>query len=334
VRADVEGWFRRRTSAAADWPLREVLARKGATRVSVVLPALDEEATVGRIVEAVRRDLVEACPLVDEVVVVDSGSTDATAAVAAAAGARVVHRDDVLPALGSRPGKGEVLWKSLAATEGDVVVFVDADLTDFASHFVTGLVGPLLADPGLALVKGCYERPLGTGRSVSPGGGGRVTELVARPLLGLHWPELAGVVQPLAGEYAGRRAVLEALPFTGGYGVEVGLLVDVLEACGLDAIAQVDLGRRSHRHQDDAALGRMASAVAQTVLDRLVRQGRLALVDDPVTELVQFTRGAGAAGATAAGRYRAETHDVAVGHRPPIRDVPGYRDRHVPAPAP
>src|SRR4051794_94562 len=198
MRPDVRRWFERRTTTSADWPLADVVAAKAATRVSVVLPARDEEATVGDVVAAIRRDLMSRVPLVDELVVMDSGSRDATARVAAAAGAVVVHRDDVLPHLGSVEGKGEVLWKSLHVTSGDVVVFVDADLQEFSSSFVTGLLGPLLADAEIGFVKATYDRPLAVGGEVAPTGGGRVTELVARPLLNLYWPALAGFVQPLS----------------------------------------------------------------------------------------------------------------------------------------
>jgi glucosyl-3-phosphoglycerate synthase len=324
VRPEVRAWFDRSTTTAAAWPLAAVLERKGTERVSVVLPALDEEATVGAIVAAIRGELMDAVPLVDELVVMDSGSSDATAAVAAEAGARVVHRDAVLPGMGSLPGKGEVLWKSLAVTDGDLVVFVDADLTDFRAHFVPALLGPLLADPGVQLTKAIYDRPLSTESGISPSGGGRVTELVARPLLNLHWPELAGVVQPLSGEYAARRELLDSVPFASGYGVDVGLLLDAFERCGLDAIAQVDLGRRSHSHQSDAGLGRMASAIWQTVLDRLSRHGRLDLRDAPSPVLTQFQR-VGALGS--ASGYRADSVDVAVTSRPPMREVADYAAR-------
>jgi glucosyl-3-phosphoglycerate synthase len=279
----------------------------------VVLPALDEAATVGPIVAAIRRDLVDGPhPLVDELVVMDSGSADRTAEVAAAAGARVVHREDVLPGVPVLPGKGEVLWRSLAATRGDLLVFVDADLEQFCSSYVRGLLGPVLTDPQVALVKAVYERPLHEGGRLLPGGG-RVTELVARPLLNLHWPELAGVVQPLAGEYAARRSLLEQLSFPTGYGVELALLVDTLELLGLDAIAQVDLGVRHHRHQDDAALGRMASEVWQTALARLDRQGRLRLAGPLSRTLVQFGRDGD--------RLVATSHDVDRPERPPIASL-------------
>ncbi|WP_067467475.1 glucosyl-3-phosphoglycerate synthase [Actinomadura macra] len=313
---EVASWLRRRTSAAGDWPPRALLAAKGAARISVVLPARDEEATVGAIVASIRTDLVERIPLVDEIVVVDSRSTDRTADVAAAAGAEVVAQDAVLPEHGRMSGKGEALWKSLAATCGDLVVFVDADLRGFTSSYVTGLLGPLLADPSIGYVKGCYDRPLVEGGRRVEGGGGRVTELVARPLINLHWPLLAGVMQPLGGEYAGRRALLERLPFVTGYGVELGLLLDVFQDSGLDAIAQVDLGRRVHSHQSTEALGEMSGQIMLTAWSRLERHGRMVPLGAPATALTQFRR--------APDGHDARTSDVAVGERPPMIEVPGY----------
>ncbi|XRQ14697.1 glucosyl-3-phosphoglycerate synthase [Actinomadura welshii] len=313
---EVASWLRRRTSTAEDWPPRRLLAAKGGTRISVVLPARDEEATVGAIVAAIRADLVERIPLVDEIVVVDSRSGDRTAAVAAAAGAEVVAQDAVLPSLGRMSGKGEALWKSLAVTSGDLIVFVDADLREFTSSYVTGLLGPLLADPSVGYVKGCYDRPLVEGERRVEGGGGRVTELVARPLINLHWPLLAGVMQPLGGEYAGRRALLERLPFVTGYGVELGLLLDVYQDSGLDAIAQVDLGRRVHAHQSTEALGEMSGQIMLTAWSRLERHGRMMPLEAPATALTRFRRGPDG--------HDARTTDVAVGERPPMIEVPGY----------
>ncbi|MFI1173724.1 glucosyl-3-phosphoglycerate synthase [Streptomyces melanogenes] len=306
---EVERWLSRRSWSAADRPLDGILAakRRGATTVSVVLPALDEEATVGQIVAAIRRELMTAAvPLVDELVVVDSGSTDRTAEVAAAAGARVVHRDAILPRIPALPGKGEVLWRSLLVTTGDIVCFIDADLKDFDPAFVSGIVGPLLTDPDVDFVKAMYDRPFGD----SPGQGGRVTELVARPLLNLHWPQLAGFVQPLGGEYAARRTLLERLPFPVGYGVELGLLVDALHTVGLDALAQVDVGVRKHRHQDGQALGRMAAAIYRTAQLRL---SRAHLVRPTLT---QFERGEDG--------FVPRTYAVDTEERPPMRDIGEY----------
>jgi glucosyl-3-phosphoglycerate synthase len=300
VRPDVQRWLARRTSAATAFSLVALLAAKGSNRISVVLPALAAEDTVGEIVEAIRAELMDRCPLVDELVVVDSGSTDRTAARARAAGARVVHRSDILPELESLPGKGEVLWRSLAVTNGDVIVFIDSDLRSFDVSYVTGLLGPLLTDRTVALVKALYDRPLHAGDELLPGGGGRVTELVARPLLNLHWPELAGVVQPLAG-------------------VELALLVDTLAVAGLDAIAQVDLGVRRHHHQSDARLGLMASEIIQVALRRLEGQGRIRLRGPLNPTLAQFSRPAGSSATPAF-----TTYDVELVERPPMATVPGY----------
>jgi glucosyl-3-phosphoglycerate synthase len=290
VRPEVQAWFARRTSLGTDWDRHELMDAKGAATVSVVLPARNEAATVGAIVERLRRDLMLSLPLVDEIVVVDSGSEDHTAAVAGAAGAVVVRQDEVLAELGDRPGKGEALWKSLYVTRGDIVAFIDADLHDFDTQFAVGLLGPLLTDPVVHFVKGFYDRPLDVGNTVLPAGGGRVTELLARPLLNLHYPALAGIVQPLAGEYAARRPLLERLPFVSGYGVEIAMLVDVLEEVGLDAMAQVDLGRRKHRNSSDAALGRMAAQVYLALVSRLERHARGVLMSRPETTFTQFPR--------------------------------------------
>lgn len=298
---EVERWLSRRSWSVSDRPLSQLIAAKRAsgTSVSVVLPALNEEETVGEIVAEIRRALMtERVPLVDELVVIDSGSTDRTAEVARAAGARVVHRDTILPRIPAVPGKGEVLWRSLLVTGGDIVCFVDADLKEFSADFVSGIVGPLLTDPGVDFVKAMYDRPLGS----AAGQGGRVTELVARPVLNLHWPLLAGFVQPLGGEYAARRSLLERLPFPVGYGVELGLLVDALHTVGLDALGQVDVGVRKHRHQDGQALGRMAAAIYRTAQLRLAR-GHLVR---PV--LTQFERGEQG--------FEPRTHDVDTEERP------------------
>src|SRR3954447_5877826 len=258
MRPDARAWFEHRTTSAASLAELDLGAllrakRRGGHRVSLVLPARNEAGTVGRLVADLHERWGRRLPLVDELVVMDSDSTAATADVARAAGADVVATVDVLPAHGSRPGKGEALWKSLAATTGDLVVFLDADLVGDVAHYVPGLLGPLLIDPQVLYVKGCYTRPLEIDGHFQTTGGGRVTELTARPLLNALWPELAGFVQPLGGEYAGRRSALEQVPFVSSYGVEVGLLVDLFERHGLAGLAQVDLGVRRHTSQSQEA---------------------------------------------------------------------------------
>jgi len=253
-----------RTYRWQDWDLDALLRRKQETGVmaSLVLPARNEAATIGDVVGRVRTALVEASPLLDEIVVIDSDSTDDTFVAATEAGA-VVHRSsEIRPDLGTHRGKGEAMWKSLFVVRGDLIVFMDADLVDWNTHFVHGLLGPLLCDEGVALVKGFYERTRGNdaggGASLE---GGRVTELVARPLIALEWPELSWLVHPLAGEWAVRRELFQRLSVPTGYGVELAALVDTLHLLGPEAIAQVDLGRRAHRHQGLRGLGSMAAQI-------------------------------------------------------------------------
>jgi glucosyl-3-phosphoglycerate synthase len=321
MRPDARAWFEHRTSSATSLAELDPDAllrakRRGGHRISVVLPARNEAATVGHLVAGLRERWMRGLPLVDELLVMDSDSTDDTAAVARAAGAEVAATADVLPAHGTRPGKGEALWKSLAATTGDLVVFLDADLLGDVSHYVPGLLGPLLADPQIAYVKGCYTRPLEVDGQVQPVGGGRVTELTARPLLNALWPELAGFVQPLGGEYAGRRSALEQMPFVSGYGVEIGLLVDLLGLGGLASLAQVDLGVRRHTSQTQEALGAMAGQVVSTVLAR-AECGHHRL--DASGLLTQFRHdGIG---------FLPRSTTVAVDERPPMESIAEYRSR-------
>jgi len=252
------------THDAADFAVEALVAAKGDTTVSVCIPARNEEPTVGAIVATIRTRLVDELALVDEIVVIDDHSTDRTGERAAAAGARVVAAADVLVEHGRGHGKGEALWKSLYASTGEVVVWCDADVRDFDPRFITGLLGPLLTDPAVGFVKGFYERPVdGHVR-----GGGRVTELVARPVLTMLFPHLGGVVQPLSGEYGGRREVLEQVPFVEGYGVDIGLLIDIAERFGVRSLAQVDLGQRVHRNRPLHELSPMAAQVLQAALHR------------------------------------------------------------------
>ncbi len=253
-----------RTHRWQDWDLESLLRRKHETGLSttMVVPARNEAATVGDVVARVRSALMETTDLLDEIVVIDSDSTDETHSVATAAGA-VVHRSrEVRPDLGSHPGKGEAMWKSLFVTRGDLIVFMDADLVDWDTHFVPGLLGPMLSDENVALVKGFYQRPLRHDTGLENAlEGGRVTELVARPLIALEWPELSWLLQPLAGEWAVRRSLFERLRVPTGYAVELAALIDTHRMLGSDAIAQVDLGRRAHRHQALGDLGAMATQI-------------------------------------------------------------------------
>jgi glucosyl-3-phosphoglycerate synthase len=275
-------WAEQRTFDDRDLTLAEILDSKSGTRVSVVIPAHDEAGTIGPIVTCIREELMSGCGLVDELVVIDSDSTDRTAAIAEGAGALVFSAADIRPELGWRPGKGEAMWKSLLVTTGDLVVFIDADLTNFDSRYVTGLVAPLLLHHDIGLVKGFYDRDLAI-LTDGASQGGRVTELTARPLISLWWPELAGVIQPLAGEWAARRDLLETLAFPSGYGVELAVLIDTFERLGLNAIAQVDLGMRTHVHQDLASLGAMAAEVAAAAARR--RFGDVPPVDAEISHV-------------------------------------------------
>lgn len=262
-------WLADRSWTRPHWTVDELVAAKAGRTISVVLPALNEEDTVESVIDSIS-PLVGG--LVDELIVLDSGSTDDTEIRAIAAGAKVVTREQALPEIAPRPGKGEVLWRSLAATSGDLVVFVDSDLIEPHPMFVPRLLGPLLTEDGVHLVKSFYRRPLNIGDAPSgregATGGGRVTELVARPLLAALRPELGCVLQPLGGEYAATRELLTSLPFAPGYGVEIGLLVDTYDRLGLDAIAQVNLGVRAHRNRPLAELGPMSRQVVATLLSR------------------------------------------------------------------
>lgn len=301
-------WFETQTHHWDDWTLEELLTAKGATTVSLVVPARNEAATVGDVVSRVRAALVDTVALLDEIVVIDSDSTDATYDVALDAGA-VVHRSaEIRSDLGSLPGKGEAMWKSLFVTSGDLLVFMDADLLDWDTHFVPGLLGPLLTRPEVALVKGYYERPgVGAGGVETAYDGGRVTELVARPWIALAHPELAGLVQPLAGEWAIRRSLFETLSVPTGYAVELACLVDTAGTLGVDAIAQVDLGRRAHPHQALLDLGAMATQILAAMRTRSGTP-----VQDPV-RLRQYHR--------VDGGVAALERAVPVSERPPARSV-------------
>jgi glucosyl-3-phosphoglycerate synthase len=265
-------WQRRRSFHHSDFPPERVAGERTQS-VSVCLPARDEAATIGRIVE-VLADLRER-GAIDQVLVVDSASADGTGDIAARAGAQVVQQGDLLPHLGPVQGKGDAMWRAMSIIDTDVVCYLDADSEDFGAHFACGMIGPLVCERGISFVKGAYRRPFKLGDTAAAEGGGRVTELTARPLLNLFHPELAALRQPLAGEIAARRDLLERLPFCTGYAVEIALLIDAHAEAGLDALAQVDLDVRQNRHQSLSDLGPMAYAVLRAVAERLERDGRL-----------------------------------------------------------
>jgi glucosyl-3-phosphoglycerate synthase len=261
-------------------------ALKNSKRIAVCIPTLDEAATIGAIVTIIRRELVEEPDLVDEILVIDSGSSDDTVEIARAAGAIVHRSSELLPEQGSYQGKGENLWKALQVSTCDIICYIDGDISNFHSGFVTGLVGPLLTDPGIDYVKAYYERPLDRGDGLRSTGGGRVSEILIRPLISLFYPELREILQPLSGEYAARRETLETLAFPVGYGVEIAHLIDLARDANISRVAQTDLVTRIHRNRDEDELGSMAFALLKVVMRRLERDGKLTLAN-PLPDLYQ-----------------------------------------------
>jgi nucleotide-binding universal stress UspA family protein len=316
----VDRWFAENTFHSSEFSnlsyLVDLKQRQGTT-ISLALPTLNEEKTVGKIVSTIKKQLIERYPLIDEFIVIDSSSEDRTVEIVTNLGVPVVNHADILPGEGSCRGKGEALWKSLNATTGDILVWIDSDITGFNPKFVYGLLGPLLTQPHVGFVKGFYRRPLNLGGHMSTTGGGRVTELTARPLINLFYPQLSGLVQPLAGEMAGRRSVLEAVPFFTGYGVETGLLIDILERFGLRSIAQTDLEVRVHRNQTLLSLSKMAFAIVQVVVKRLGESKRLELLEDVNTsmKLIHY----------APSELFLEVQEVRENERPPIDTIADYR---------
>lgn len=318
----VDKWFAENTFHAEEFSnLKDLLAlkEKQGSTISLALPTLNEEATVGKVIRTVKKELMEKYPLLDEIVLIDSNSTDRTRQIAKSLDIPVYIHQHLLPEMGSRPGKGEALWKSLLVTKGDIIAWIDTDIVNIHPRFVYGIIGPLLLNRNIQFVKGFYRRPLRVGDKVQAGGGGRVTELTARPLLNLFYPELSGVVQPLSGEYAGRREALEKATFASGYGVETGLLIDIFEQYGLRAIAQVDLLERIHHNQELEALGKMSFAIIQTVLRKLEPRFERSIIEEvnKTMKLIKYAKGG----------YYLEVEEVAERERPPMITIPAYRER-------
>lgn len=298
--------------------LREIKEREGRT-ISVCLPSMNEADTIGDILRVLRRELMEAVPLVDQLCVVDGGSGDGTRDIARDAGAEVYGQEEILPGKYKPLGKGDALWRSLFVTRGDIVIWVDSDIRNFHPRFVYGLVGPILERPEIAYVKGFYQRPIKAEHRLLPTGGGRVTELVARPLLSLFYPELGALIQPLSGEYGGERRVLESIPFFSGYGVEIGMIIDIYCRYGMRVLGQVDLVERQHRNQPMPALGRMAFQIMQAVLIRLHEQGKIRLLEEYRTEMTQIDY--------KDGEYLLDKKVLEVEERPPAAEMEEYRGR-------
>ena len=316
----VDKWFAENTFDSEEWSDLDMLVRlkkaSGVT-ISLGLPALNEEATIGPILKSIKTELMERHPLLDEMVLIDSDSTDRTVEIARGLGIPVYIHSEILPRYGTINGKGEALWKSLYVLKGDIIAWIDTDIRNIHPRFVYGLLGPLLAHPRIKYVKGFYRRPIRVGLKTMSTGGGRVTELTARPLLNLFYPELSGIVQPLSGEYAWRRDALESLPFFTGYGVETGMLIDFLGAYGLHAIGQVDLKKRVHRNQSLSSLSKMAFTLIQVVLKRMEDQKRLRLMSDlnSSMKLIQHE----------GGHFYLEVKELMDIERPPMISVLEYR---------
>lgn len=296
--------------------------RQGLT-ISLCLPALNEAATIGKEIVILKSELKDRYPLIDEIAVIDSGSTDETREIAASFGADVYLAEEQLTECGDRKGKGENLWKALHLLKGDLIVYVDSDINNIHPRFVYGLVGPLIRDPDIHYVKAFYDRPLAFSTGYRPTGGGRVTEILVRPLFSLFYPDLTAIIQPLSGEYAGRRSILEQIPFPVGYGVETAMLIDIYEKMGLSAFAQTDLDTRVHRNQETIALGRMAFGILRTFFNRLTRQQRLQLQEILPTIMRQHQ--------VDDGKFKLIDYNIEEFERPPIIEIESYMRKFHPS---
>jgi glucosyl-3-phosphoglycerate synthase len=316
----VDKWFAENTFHADEFSdLKQLveLKEKNALTISLALPSLNEEETVAKVIQVLKKNLMDDFHLLDEIVLIDSNSSDRTREIALEQGIPVYIHQELLPDMEVHSGKGEGLWKSLLVTRGDIVAWIDTDIVNIHPRFLYGILGPLLLAPHIQFVKGFYRRPLKAGNKLQEGAGGRVTELTARPMLNLFYPELSGVVQPLAGEYAARRSFLEQVPFFSTYGVETGLLIDAFEMYGLSAIAQVDLLERIHHNQSLEALSKMSFVILQTFLRKLEKRYGQKMVED-VNKTMKLIR-------HHAGGYFLDVEEIIEYERPPMIEVAEYR---------
>jgi glucosyl-3-phosphoglycerate synthase len=315
-------WLAQRTFHHSNfWDVKwlvEEKQRQGLS-ISLCLPTFNEEKTIGQEIVILKAELADRYPLLDEIAVVDSGSEDRTCEIAASFGADVYIASEQLPECGDHRGKGENLWKALYLLKGDIIVYVDTDIKNIHPRFVYGLVGPLIRNPEVHYVKAFYDRPLAFSGGLRPTGGGRVTEILIRPLFSLFYPELAAILQPLSGEYAGRRSILEQIPFPVGYGVETAMLIDIYERLGMHAFAQTDLDRRIHRNQETIALGRMAFGVLRTFMSRLTRGNLVQLQEELPQIMRQYEVGDG--------EYRQVEYEIEEVERQPMIEVAAYREK-------
>ena len=288
--------------------------------ISLCLPTLNEEKTIAKEIVIMKSELMTRYPLIDEIVVIDSGSADKTRQIARSYEVPVYEADDILPHLEKYKGKGENLWKALYVTRGDIIIYIDADIKNIHHRFAYGLLGPLLLSDHIRFTKAFYDRPISLGdNKLRPTGGGRVTELVTRPLFSLFMPDLTQFLQPLSGEYAGFRSIFEAIPFHIGYGVETGMLIDINEKWGLDVMAQVDLDRRVHKNQDTKALGRMAFVIVKTFLNRVEKLNRVEVKQAIFDEMIQYR--------LVRDSLQPDVHVLEQHERPPMVEVPEYREK-------
>ena len=322
---NAQKWLAERTFHHSNfWDIKwlvEEKQRQGLT-ISLCLPALNEERTIGQEIVILKAELADRYPLLDEIAVIDSGSTDRTCEIAASFGADVYVASEQLPECGDQKGKGENLWKALYVLSGDIIVYVDTDIRNIHPRFVYGLVGPLIQDPEVHYVKAFYDRPLASSGVLRPTGGGRVTEILIRPLFSLFYPELAAILQPLSGEYAGRRSILEQISFPVGYGVETAMLIDIYEKLGLYAFAQTDLDQRIHRNQETIALGRMAFGVLRTFMSRLQREDLVHLTQALPSMMRQYQ--------AVDGEFRQQEYNIEEVERQPMIEVEAYRQKFHP----